>query len=184
MATFEDLESDIILTSDPVENNIADQKWHAWENEMNLKVPNEYKKFINEYGTGRLGELIWILNPFAKVPRFNLESFLETKADAFAYMESELERKSEYSVYNQGSGIVPFAFTDNGDGIYWNVHKEDRGNWPIIVMDGRSPVNESYDFDFVNFLYKVLNRQLNSKILHPDDIKNKNFDPLPNELRK
>ncbi|MEP7229796.1 MAG: SMI1/KNR4 family protein [Ginsengibacter sp.] len=184
MITYKDLISEITLKSNPFEFNIGNHMWTEFENEIKIKLPDDYKNFINLYGTGRLAELIWVLNPFAAKERFNLISFLNNKKNAYNYLEKEYELKIPFSLFSNGEGILPFAFTDNGDTIYWNIKSLKIKESTIVLIDSRDSLFEEYSYEFAEFLFKILNGLLNSSILNDEDIKSKDFVPLKTDNYK
>src|SRR6185312_4627620 len=178
MSTFEELVSQITVRSNLVENNITVDRWNKFEGQIHFEFPPDYVKFINFYGTGRLCQLIWILNPFSSYDRFNLLHFLKNQEQVFYKLKNEFNVQYPYKLFINRSGIMPFAFSDNGDTIYWNKKDDNENTYPIIILDGRNIRSEEYHLSFNEFLQKILNKSLNSLILINDDIVDKNFDPL------
>jgi hypothetical protein len=178
MITFKDLVSQIIVNSNLVENNIAVAKVKKVEEQEQFKFPTDYVKFIRFYGTGRLSQLLWILNPLSEYDRFNLLAFLTNQKQVFDQLKREYDAKYPYKLFQNKVGLLPFAFTDNGDTIYWNIKDISEEFYSIIILDGRSMKSEEHDVSFVEFLDKFLNKSLNSAIILNEDIITKSFDPL------
>ncbi len=178
MSTFNELISQITAGTNLVENNITMDRWNKIEENIHFKFPLDYVKFINYYGTGRLCQLIWFLNPFSAYDRFNLLHFLKYQEQVFYKLKNEYGVEYPFKLFMDGSGLIPFAFSDNGDTIYWNIKDDNKKACPIIILDGRNTRSEEYHLSFNEFLHKILNKSLNSLILINDDIVGKNFDPL------
>lgn len=184
MITFKELISQITIGSGLVENNITEDNWDNFEEQLHFEFPPDYVKFINFYGTGRLCQLVWVLNPFSAHDRFNLLFFLKNQTQIFDQLKKESDIKSPYKLFQNGSGIMPFAFTDNGDTIYWNIKNANKESYPIIIFDGRSMRSEEHHVGFNEFLNKILNKSINSSIIIKGDIVNKRFDPLDKQIFK
>jgi len=178
MISFKELVAQITLGSNPVENNITTDKWNQFEEQIHIKIPADYIQFINLYGTGKLCKLVWVLNPFSEYDRFNLLLFLKSQREVFNKLQEQYKIKYLYKLFDNLNGILPFAFTDNGDTIYWNIKDENKKNYPIVILDGRNMSSEEHDLSFNEFINEVLNKSLNSLILIDEDIKTKRFDPL------
>lgn len=175
MTKFKILKSKIHLSGLPFENGIDEEKWKKL-NEINF--PSDYKKYINTYGTGCLSELIWVLNPFSSKSRFNMFSYLEEKKKAFLIFEEITKKKYSYQLFSEGIGIFPFAFTDNGDTLYWEINKNKSKQYNILIFDSRELLIEEYRMSFSEFVLEILNKSIKSKIINLGDIKGNTFKPL------
>ncbi|MWB94634.1 hypothetical protein GON26_09685 [Flavobacterium sp. GA093] len=178
MSEFEKLTDKINLIGSPTENEFTENKWELFENTNGIKFPAAYKNFINYYGTGCLCELIWVLNPFSNSKRFNLLSYLEDKKKAFTTFEEITKEKYPYSLFHEGKGILPFAFTDNGDTFYWEITSSKSKEYKILLFDGRELLIEEYSIGFSELLLQILNKSLKTNIINKDDIRGCNFNPL------
>ena len=178
MSEFKKLKDKINLIGSPMENEIVGNKWEIFENSNTIKFPLNYKNFINYYGTGSLCELIWILNPFSNSERFNTLSYLEEKKKAFLIFEKITKKKYPYSLFHEGKGILPFAFTDNGDTFYWEITSPKPKEYKILLFDSRELLIEEYSIGFSELLLQILNKSLKTSIISLNDIKGFNFNPL------
>jgi len=46
--------------------NEAQGDWEQVEATIKLILPNDYKKLISQYGSGRFSDFLYIFNPFSK----------------------------------------------------------------------------------------------------------------------
>lgn len=178
MSEFEELKAAINLIGNPVENGFPEERWKIVENDNQLNFPKDYKDFINNYGTGCLSELIWILNPFSNFKRFNTFSYLEEKKKAFSAFEKITKEKYSYSLFSEGKGILPFALTDNGDTFYWKIDALKTEKFKILLFDSRELLIEEYSVSYSKLLLQILSKSIKTNIINLDDIKNRNFIPL------
>ena len=72
----------------PVENKeVVD--WKVIEKQIGTKLPRDYKKFIEIYGTGWISNFLWIFNPFSinkylnMINRFNYYKYLTSINSVF-----------------------------------------------------------------------------------------------------
>ncbi|VXB29683.1 hypothetical protein FLAVO9AF_130141 [Flavobacterium sp. 9AF] len=178
MNEFEKLKAKIELFGLLVEHKNNKEKWESFEKNNKINLPLDYKKYIDYYGTGCLAELIWILNPFSNKSRFNILHFLEEKRKAFIVFEDITEKKYPHKLFSEGTGIMPFAFTDNGDTLYWKINKNKQKHYNILIFDSRQLLIEEYNMSFSEFLLNILNKSIESKIINLGDIKGCTFNPL------
>jgi hypothetical protein len=178
MTKFKNLKSKIHLIGLPVEKGFNVEKWETFEKTNEINFPLDYKEYIDNYGTGCLSELIWVLNPFSNSLRFNMLSFLEEKKKAFLIFEEITGKKYPYELFTEGIGIFPFAFTDNGDTLYWEINQFKSEQYNILIFDSRELLIEEYKMSFSEFLLEILNKSIKSSIINLGDIKGNTFNPL------
>ena len=85
--------------------------------------------------------------------------------NAYDYMKNEDSEQFFLNFYEGEYGIFPWAVTDNGDELYWNV-KED--GIEIIIYASRYSDIEVFNMSTTEFLYKLLSKDLICSIF-PDD---------------
>lgn len=150
----------------PVQNS-----WKAIEQRLEVSFPDDYKEFIETYGSGRIGQFLWIFNPFSGNENINLERQIGTQANVL----SELQSYGEiipYKSFPEREGILPFGMTDNGDVLFW-LTKGDPNEWGVIVNEARSPAWEIFDLSMSRFLAGILQKKVICNIFP------KSFPDLP-----
>ncbi|MFF8394783.1 hypothetical protein [Streptomyces sp. NPDC016172] len=79
----------------------------------------------------------------------------------------EFEKKpAELEV--EGSRVIPWATTGNGECLYWLVrpgHEPDQ--WTVMVNEARGDRREHFQLSCTQFLTSPLDRELHSNILSP-----------------
>ncbi|MCG8419786.1 MAG: SMI1/KNR4 family protein [Proteobacteria bacterium] len=139
--------------------------WEKVEQELSLVLPEDYKWFIEQYGTGCVSMYVWILNPFSKNENLNLIYQIGSQSALFREMKDELgEEGCPYRVYPDEGGLVPFAISDNGDTLFWLADSQDPQDWPVVVNQTRSSIYEVHEQNMTSFLLKLVTGEIKSEI--------------------
>lgn len=145
--------------------------WTVLERRLGTMLPDDYKEFIELYGSGRVGRFLWIFNPFSANENLNLEKQIATQANVLFELQSYGEA-IPYKSFPEPGGILPFGITDNGDVLFWRV-TGDPNNWHVVVNESRAPDWEGYELSMSRFLAEILQRHLTCNIFP------KNFPEQP-----
>lgn len=145
------------------------QSWEEIEESVGTALPSDYKEFISTYGTGGIDDFLWILTPFVKDENVNL--ITKSRVILEAYVQSKQNHPEYYphGVFPNENGLLPWAFTDNGDVLYWLV-KGNPDQWKIVAYDSRSE-NYEYPLSMTEFLYGIINKSLVCEVF-PEDFPN------------
>lgn len=152
-------------------NKLADkytkEKWNEIEFKLGIKLPTDYKSFINRYGVGCINDFLWVLNPFTQNSNLNLIEKGKKIREAYIISKNAFPEDFIHDVFPSIDGLLPCAITDNGDEIFWltsNVVDE----WNIIVYESRSSGYYEYNMGLAEFLYKILTKDIKCSAF-PDD---------------
>lgn len=149
-----------ILSPPASPHNTGDkQAWRDFVSTLGTELPSDYKKFIETYGTGGVDNFIWILTPFVSDENVN---FLKRKKDiSEAYLQSKQDFPEYYKhdIFPMTGGLIPWAFTDNGDELYW-LTEGSPDNWKVVVYETRSSENYTYSLTMTQFMYQILTKDL------------------------
>lgn len=132
--------------------------WAGVEGRMGTALPNDYKEFIDAYGSGQIGGFIWVFNPFSINENLNLEK----QAIRQATVLDELRSYGEvvpYESFPSVGGILPFGITDNGDVLFWQTGGNPN-DWTVLVNEARSPEWEVFSSSLTRFLAEILSRKV------------------------
>jgi hypothetical protein len=148
------------LITPPNNPNEAPQQrdWSKIEAQLATSLPEDYKEFVDLYGTGKIDNFLWIFNPFSQNENINLATQVRVQLTAL----SELQTYGEvlpYKLFPDPNGIFPFGITENGDVLYWNAVGQPEV-WTVLVNEARSPDWEAFGMTMTEFLFKVLSRQI------------------------
>jgi hypothetical protein len=133
----------------------SEMEWAECESEL-VRLPGDFKSFLETYGTGCIDGFIWIFNPASKNPNLNL--LIQAKKQLSA-LEDLFRRKVEtkaYPLYPETAGLLPFGVTDNGDLLFWRTMGPP-DIWSVIVGHSRSPQYEEFETNMTGFISSVLN---------------------------
>ncbi|MDQ0233131.1 SMI1/KNR4 family protein [Metabacillus malikii] len=135
------------------------EKWLRFFDTLGTELPSDYVKFIETYGTGGIDNFLWILTPFVNDENVNYLGRQKEMTDAYIQSKENFPQYYKHDVYPSSGGIIPWAYTDNGDELYWLTDgKPDE--WKIVVYESRSPENYTYSLTMVEFLYQVIMKEL------------------------
>jgi hypothetical protein len=133
-------------------------EWNAVENELGVSLPDDYKIFIQLYGSGRAANFLWVFNPFSRNENLNLieQSRVQIKVLIELQFYGEI---LPYKLFPEENGLLPFAITDNGDVLFWQVVGEPN-NWPVVINETRSPEWIGFNMTMTNFFMEVFSKRL------------------------
>lgn len=113
----------------------TNEVWREVEHDL-AKLPNDYKDFINRYGTGCIDSFIWVFNPASSNNNLNLGVQVRLYAETLKNLnESGMEPR--IVVFPTPHGVLPFGVTDNGDVLFWETNREP-DSWAVAVLESRS----------------------------------------------
>ena len=145
----------------PVETHC--RPWSAVEQEVGTRLPDDYKEFIELYGSGRIGAFIWVLNPFASNQFISLGRQIVDRLGALEALARDFGEQCPYPLFPQSGGLLPFAVTDNGDVIYW-ITNGDPNAWRVVVNEARGPRYEEFASNATDFLAAILTHRVNCTV--------------------
>ncbi len=115
-----------------------------------------------------------MLNSFSSNQNMNLDS-AEYLRGAYAHMKQQFPE--EY--HRDPSSLLPWAITDNGDGISWVLRGHNSGDWQTVIHGGDQAEEEVYDCHGVGIIECILTGYMKSGLLPEDFIAGiKEFHPI------
>ncbi|URZ02827.1 SMI1/KNR4 family protein [Clostridium felsineum] len=164
-----------IMKSKPQASNIGDNdEWNAIETQVGIRLPSDYKDFINEYGTGSINEFMWILTPFDEDEYVNFGKRGEEISKAYIESKANNPEYFKHEVFPTKGGILPWGYTENGDELYWlTVGASDE--WHVIVYESRSSDYYEYNMGMVQFIYELVSGKLVCPAF-PDDFPGEEYE--------
>lgn len=146
------------------------------ESLFQFRLPKSLSEFLQEFGTGVIGNGIYILNPKSKNTNLNLGIQAALILDAFRENSQNESDSFKFSLHPERGGIFPIGVTDNGDYIF--IAPEDADRESIIVADGREPIFEEFTVDFARFLNGLADGTIKSYILDEMILGGVTFRPM------
>jgi len=154
---IEQLEKILFPPIVPVDRPVANG-WSEAEKKLG-KLPEDYKRFIEIYGTGSIDGFIWILSPFTSNKNLNLLDQAQIKISALIDLSENFGEALPYPLFPNQNGLLPFGTTDNGDVLFWQMANNPT-DWKVIINASREPKWEQYDVGIVHFLVGLLTRKI------------------------
>lgn len=166
------------LITPPNNPNEAPQQrdWSNIEAALATSLPEDYKEFINLFGTGKIDNFLWIFNPFSQNENINLATKVHVQLTALFELQAYGE-VLPYKLFPESNGVFPFGITENGDVLYWHTVGQPDA-WTVLVNEARSPDWEAFEMIMTEFLFKVLSRQI-----HPNAFPSAFPSATPNFIR-
>jgi hypothetical protein len=140
-------------------------RWQKIEDDLGISLPDDYKEFINVFGTVQIGDFIYVLSPFTENPHLNLKEQVFEILEGFRSLGSFFGgEKYTHPLYPDKGGLLPWGFSINGDHLFWLTQGEPR-DWRIAVDESRGASFETYNQSMSGFLSKLLRKEIRSEIL-------------------
>ncbi len=133
------------------------RSWGDVERQLGVALPDDYKELVGSYGAGAFDAFIWLLNPLTTNEYLNL--IVQRDVRLRAHAEFAAEFAAPYRGFDGSGGLLPCAFTDNGDVVYWNVRGVP-GRWQVVVQGSRASTWQDFQVSLTEFLVGVLRREL------------------------
>ncbi len=155
-----------IVTPPDVPSEIPNEIiWIAVEKKL-TKLPDDYRAFIQRYGTGCIDSFIWIFSPASENLNLNLEQQARKQEETIkAINESGVE--PFIPLFPHSLGVLPFGITDNGDVLFW-VNKGKPNSWTVAVLEARRSPMLEFDMNMTCFLAELCEGSITCEAF-PDD---------------
>lgn len=138
--------------------------WSKVEKMLGTRLPSDYKEFVAAYGSGLLGRLIVVLNPFSKTEGIEFFSGAGLMTNGLRALKAALgDTEVPYDVFPDPGGLLPWGGDQNGNGLYWLTGGEP-DKWPCVVGEGRGDLWQQFDMPMTKFLASVFSRDVRCKI--------------------
>lgn len=134
--------------------------WKSLEAQLRLSFPPDFKELVCTYGNGCMDGFLWLRDPFSpgwfEFVMLRLSALYESRA-------VQAGKSVPYALYPERGGLFPWAFTDNGDTLYWVSDQEQ-----VVIGAGRDPYWDEYKGSLSSFLVALIEHKVSSKVLPRD----------------
>lgn len=140
--------------------------WLDIEKNINCLLPDDFKLFIDLYGTGSIGNFLWVLNPQSDNDNLNFNKSL--------YFRSSYLQMKELFPDDYGRPVESFltwAVSDNGDSLFWIINNDNPNDWKVGIHNHDQGEEEIFDTNASGFLTLLAEKKLSSNIF-PEDFLN------------
>jgi hypothetical protein len=137
--------------------------WSVAEEDLHATLPTDYRELIEAYGGGLVDDYLLLLEPGCPIDVYDLLKISAEREEAndalWEYEDKPVEMETE------GSRLVCWATTDNGEYLYWLIQPGDTpASRPILINSEFGEEWERYDITVTQFLTGVLNGELHTDI--------------------
>ncbi len=164
---FEDLFDVVRPPARPVDARPADDDaWNDVEFRLGLRLPQDFKKLVEVYGSGSWGSFLTTLNPFSLDPELNLERRVHDILRLDHGNQRAFPTEVPFPLYPERDGLFPWAFTSTGLRLYWLADENlEPDAWQILVLEGLGFLFERYQPPATDLLVRFVTGEINSRIL-------------------
>lgn len=172
-ATLEELTTILPPPRKPYRSEIS---WVEAEAAVGVRLPDDFKAFIDMYGPGEVNLLINLMI-FQHPAASEAVDYVLKKPIA---MRENFPSEYELAIFPEPGGIFPFATTSNGEELYWATDPIDSPNdWRILLHEGRGAELMWFDGRFVDLLLAALTGQGDVAGFFPDDFASMPLEFVP-----
>ncbi|MDQ0797540.1 SMI1/KNR4 family protein [Streptomyces sp. B1I3] len=140
------------------------KNWQAVERDLGVELPADYKELIHDYGGSNWDDYLYILEPGCPNENYNLLEWAANQAEDLEDLWQFEKKPAELEI--EGSRVIPWATTDNGECLYWLVRPGlEPDQWTVMVNEARGDRWEHFPVTCTQFLASSLDGELPSNIL-------------------
>lgn len=125
---------DILPVPQNVYNTGSEKAWHDLEMNTGIVFPKDHKELIGTYGTGGIGNFIWFLTPFEEDDDIDHFKKMNVMLEAYRISKNHFPDHFIHDIYPEKNGLLPWGYTDNGDGSYWKTNSSFE-KWDIVIYE-------------------------------------------------
>jgi hypothetical protein len=127
-------------------------------------LPDDYKEFIARAGGGRIDGYLYVLAPSSPSRHHDLAEASAERDEAYEDLFEFEDKPGELE--EEGSRIIPWGTTDNGEWLFWRVLPGQAPTYyAVLVNEARGEEWEFHEMGFAAYLAAVLDGTLHSGIL-------------------
>lgn len=160
--------SKLLVRQDKLPEASRTGDWEVVQTRMNIKLPRDYKEFVDAYGAGLVADFIRVFSPFSDDEYVDLIQCSLSITEMFRdFKWGPKSDKIPYPYYPTAGGLLPWGNDENGNSIFW-LTEGAPSKWATVVADVRGPRWQKFDCSMTVFLEEVLTRKKRCK-LWPED---------------
>ncbi len=153
-----------LLEIAPTPEEPRSKNWGEIERILDSDLPVDYKELIRIYGGSKWDNYLYVLEPECPNKHYDLITWARNQAEDLEYLW-EVEKKPA-ELEDEGTRVLPWATTDNGECLYWLVRPGvDPDGWTVMVNEARGERWEHFPVSCTQFLASCLDGEVRSGIL-------------------
>ncbi|WP_052768619.1 SMI1/KNR4 family protein [Streptomyces humi] len=147
------LEELLRLVPPPTDAPRAAVDWERVEDELGVRLPDDYKRLSERYGPGDFDGFMTILHPHSQFWPTRLAGAAERAAELLEQMPESLRKRVPYDIDH----LLAAGKTDNGDTIYWVTEPDHAPDeWTVTANGARNTKWSHFEGGMVEFLVAIL----------------------------
>ncbi|WP_030390130.1 SMI1/KNR4 family protein [Streptomyces sp. NRRL S-241] len=147
----------------PAPSRCRDKDWGEVERALSVELPDDYKEFIDVYGGSNWDDYLYVLEPDCPNKHYDLLKWAKYQFEDLQDLWTVEKKPTELET--EGSVLIPWATTDNGECLYWLVLPGVEANEWTVMANEVSDRWEHYPVSCTQFLASVLTGELQSNVL-------------------
>jgi hypothetical protein len=155
------------LVPPPAEPKDSKGDWVRIEHDLGLTLPDDYKGYIELYGSGVLCSFFSIRSPFMLERQYRVsprEAWIAW-AEFFRDWGRETHQEVPFPVYPEIPGLLPWGTYGDVDSVGWLTDKPSN-EWHIVYLNQHDGFFELHELGFTQFLVAALK----GKVPLPDSV--------------
>ncbi|MGW6573566.1 SMI1/KNR4 family protein [Streptomyces sp. NPDC054945] len=152
-----------LLEIAPAPSRPRDKDWCEVERALAVELPDDYKELIGVYGGSNWDDYLYILEPDCPNKHYDLLKWAKYQFEDLQDLWTVEKKPTELET--EGSVLIPWATTDNGECLYWLVLPGVEPNDWTVMVNEVSDRWEHHPVSCTQFLASVLTGELQSNIL-------------------
>jgi hypothetical protein len=154
----------------PVETG-SPKQWQLVQNRLGTPLPEDYKTFIDTYGTGAFNDFLLPYTPFSTLEEVNTFLVLDTHHHTNNLIQTKTSRTwsavKPFDFYPCTNGLLPWGTTSRmAQSFFWQVSGPPN-TWPTVLYTLKTGEYEVWKMPFSVFILKLITREIKSVLL-PD----------------
>ncbi|MFD3469295.1 SMI1/KNR4 family protein [Streptomyces sp. NPDC058682] len=152
-----------LLEIAPAPGQPRHKDWVEVERTLAVELPDDYKELIGVYGGSNWDDYLYVLEPDCPNRHYDLLKWAQYQFEDLVDLWRVEKKPAELDT--EGSVVIPWATTDNGECLYWLVLPGLEPNEWTVMVNEVSDRWEHYPVSCTEFLASVLTGELQSNIL-------------------
>ncbi|MFD3511298.1 SMI1/KNR4 family protein [Nocardia sp. NPDC058666] len=103
----------------PAPSRSRDKDWGGVERALSVELPDDYKEFIDVYGGSNWDDYLYVLEPDCPNKHYDLLIWAKYQFEDLQDLWTVEKKPTELET--EGSVLIAWATTDNGECLYWLV---------------------------------------------------------------
>jgi hypothetical protein len=145
------------LVAPPAQPTEQPVDWAAFEESIGLRLPGDYKGYIDTYGTGCVNDLFWVRHPTTTRNGLGL---IGANAGAEDDDVSNLLLPPPHRLGFGHDRLVLCADSENNDQLFWHTDGDDPDRWGTVLGDSAGQAWDPYDMTMMEFLLALFTNEL------------------------